>query len=608
MVMRIPGLGSGMDIESMVKGLMNAERIPLDRINQKKQLLTWKTDQYREINAKMAALRSAMNDFRYGSLFSLMKATSADPAKVAVSASGTANPVNHSMIVDSLASAARLVGGQITPTAQYGLMAGTALSTSTVIDASNNQLNVTFDGTSRTITLALQTYNEASLQAELQTQLNQTFGNGRLTVGLDAGNQLSITPNGVEGSLSQVKVTAVAANGGLVALGFQDQQTYKFDPNQGLDTQSNKLSATLTGTSFTVNGVTITYNATDSLQSIINRVNSSAAGVNMSYDPLADKLVVTSKSTGSTSQVIVTDETGGNFSTIFNVSGSVTPGTDAKVTIDGVTTYRNTNQFTLDGVTYTLNGTTTGPISIGITTDIDATVAKIKDFVTKYNDLVGLMNTRYNEQKYRDFAPLTDEQKSAMKDNDIANWQAKAQSGLLSRDSQLAAIRSDLRSLTTRQVQNTQSSYNALYQIGITTAPYSAGQQNEAGKLVIDEGKLRKALSDDSTGVIKLFSNQPDPTLPAATAEPQKGLAQVLFEKLDTGITNLSKVAGRSGGGYLDPSTSIGNQLKKMEDQILQMNDRLIRKENYYYNQFTAMDQAIQKGNSQMSWLSSQLG
>ena len=47
MNMRISGLASGMDTESMIRDMMNAHRIPLDKITQKKQYVEWQLDDYR---------------------------------------------------------------------------------------------------------------------------------------------------------------------------------------------------------------------------------------------------------------------------------------------------------------------------------------------------------------------------------------------------------------------------------------------------------------------------------------------------------------------------------------------------------------------------------
>ena len=48
MVTRISGMASGMDIDTMVKGMMDAERVPLDKLYQKKTYTEWQRDDYRK--------------------------------------------------------------------------------------------------------------------------------------------------------------------------------------------------------------------------------------------------------------------------------------------------------------------------------------------------------------------------------------------------------------------------------------------------------------------------------------------------------------------------------------------------------------------------------
>lgn len=60
MVTRINGF-SGMDIDSMVKSMMAAKRVPLDKLNQDKQVLQWTREGYRELN-------SVLYDFRTNKL------------------------------------------------------------------------------------------------------------------------------------------------------------------------------------------------------------------------------------------------------------------------------------------------------------------------------------------------------------------------------------------------------------------------------------------------------------------------------------------------------------------------------------------------------------
>ena len=54
--MRISGLATGMDIDSIVKDMVRAKRIPYDKMSQKKQTLEWKRDQYREMNTLLLGI------------------------------------------------------------------------------------------------------------------------------------------------------------------------------------------------------------------------------------------------------------------------------------------------------------------------------------------------------------------------------------------------------------------------------------------------------------------------------------------------------------------------------------------------------------------------
>lgn len=57
MVMRVSGFSSGLDIDSVVKKMMAAKRVPLDKLNQQKTLMEWQRDSYREFNAKLVDLK-----------------------------------------------------------------------------------------------------------------------------------------------------------------------------------------------------------------------------------------------------------------------------------------------------------------------------------------------------------------------------------------------------------------------------------------------------------------------------------------------------------------------------------------------------------------------
>ena len=69
------------------------------------------------------------------------------------------------------------------------------------------------------------------------------------------------------------------------------------------------------------------------------------------------------------------------------------------------------------------------------TTNVDEMMTKIKEFVTTYNGLIKDFTDQTKESKYRDYAPLTDEQKKDMSENEVKLWEEKAKSGLLRNDS-----------------------------------------------------------------------------------------------------------------------------------------------------------------------------
>lgn len=104
MAIRISGLASGMDIDDIVSKLMKTERVPLDKLTQKKQTLEWQRDSYREINTKIKDLQESINLMLRPSTYGAKKVTSSDES--AVTATGTTNAASGTIQVNKLATAA----------------------------------------------------------------------------------------------------------------------------------------------------------------------------------------------------------------------------------------------------------------------------------------------------------------------------------------------------------------------------------------------------------------------------------------------------------------------------------------------------------------------
>ncbi|EFM09014.1 flagellar hook-associated 2 domain protein [Paenibacillus curdlanolyticus YK9] len=237
--------------------------------------------------------------------------------------------------------------------------------------------------------------------------------------------------------------------------------------------------------------------------------------------------------------------------------------------------------------------------SSGVPLTDDEIVAKVKEMASKYNDMVSSLNTELDEEKYRDYQPLTSDQKAAMSESDISNWEAKAKSGSLRNDDVLGRAVKDLRGLTSTKLigSDVNTSFDTLTEIGITTPAYMKGSADN-GKLIVNETKLRAALATNRDDVIAMFSRQD------AGAESGKGIFQRAYEIADKAITSIT----RKLYGGLTTAESLSQQIGKIDSKVTDMNERISKREDYYYRMFSNMEKAIANSNAQISWLQSQLG
>lgn len=105
--MRIGGLASGIDTDSLVKEMMAAQKLPQDKLTQQKTFTEWQKDAYRDVNLSLSNLRTVASDMRFqGSFNSYSSAVSGNsviPETTAMSVSGS-----YKVNVVSLASGAKV--------------------------------------------------------------------------------------------------------------------------------------------------------------------------------------------------------------------------------------------------------------------------------------------------------------------------------------------------------------------------------------------------------------------------------------------------------------------------------------------------------------------
>src|SRR5690625_1349208 len=108
--MRIGGLATGMEIDQIVNRLMDAERIPLRRMEQDRTMLTWKQEAFRDLNLGLSELDQMMLDMKLSRTYGAKNIRSTQEQSVtATGGSQTAEGTYH-IQVNQLATTAMNVG------------------------------------------------------------------------------------------------------------------------------------------------------------------------------------------------------------------------------------------------------------------------------------------------------------------------------------------------------------------------------------------------------------------------------------------------------------------------------------------------------------------
>lgn len=231
---------------------------------------------------------------------------------------------------------------------------------------------------------------------------------------------------------------------------------------------------------------------------------------------------------------------------------------------------------------------------VDVTRDTDQIYNGIVKFVDEYNKIMEKIHSLLVEDPdYKDYLPLTDDQKSQMSDREIELWEEKAKTGLLRGDSALNSIWDDLRSTIYAKPSGSDL---GIYNIGITTS----ASTEYGGQLVIDHSKLKEMINSDPESVRKLFTDSVD------------GVATSLNNAINRAARSSSANPGRlvalAGSSKSDTSSSLYKQMKAIDDNLTTLQDRYDSEYQRYWSQFNAMEQYIQQMNQQASWLAQQLG
>ena len=113
-MIRMTGLNSGLDTDSIVQALMSAQRMKKTKVTSKKTKLEWKKDIWSEMNTKLYDFyKGSLNKIKSQSAYKTKAATSSDTSKVTATATSQAAEGTCKVKVDSLASAQYVTSGKL---------------------------------------------------------------------------------------------------------------------------------------------------------------------------------------------------------------------------------------------------------------------------------------------------------------------------------------------------------------------------------------------------------------------------------------------------------------------------------------------------------------
>ena len=699
MPIRMTGLTSGLDTESLVNQLMSAQRTKQTKVENKKQKLEWKQEIWKGLNTKIYGFyKDSLSKMKYSSNYSTKKASVSDSTKLTATAGTNAAAGSYKVEINKIASAQYVTSGKLnykdtdgktaktatssTKLSDLGMSSGTVLKlevgdkssalevndSTTIKDfvdfCSNAGLNATFDEKQQRFFLSSKDSGEENsfkLSANGYSSDGQTIVNN-----LNDAVGLTNLTSDQKKTYNSIVYGAIASN---KEISSDDITTLQTLAKSSADAEANskatafyraKLEKNYTLSDEDAKAIEDKYNANDTLTNedkataiqkekdekkkadidkqmatdeskaaITTLVESGITAQNVSDAGLDDASQYTFES--KTERDNVAKEAVNNAVTAYNkvaskgitstnsalaalglqnVDGSavsessnplgmvVTEASDTKIVYNGATLKSNNTSIEVAGVTLNLLGTTAAGETVNVTVSNDTSAAydTIKEFITEYNSILKTMNTYYGAASASSYEVLTDDQKKAMSDDEVDKWNTKIKDSLLRRDSTLSGLISTMKTNMMGTVTASNGKTYSLANLGITT---SANNYNEGGLLHIKGDEDDDEFADSTNTLMQMLEEDPD-----TVKEVLSGLASNLYDSLNKkmGTTTLSSALTF----YNDKE--MASQLSDYKKEISDWESKLSDMEEKYYSQFSAMETALAKIQSQQNTLSSYLG
>jgi flagellar hook-associated protein 2 len=474
-----------------------------------------------------------------------------------------------------------------------------------------------YNGVSKTIYLKEGILNGSDLKSYLQTELDKSYGAGKVEVSYDSLDTKKLTFKTVDSS-SNTNLFSVSGISAELSnfTGIQSGDCNRLNKTSAIGEAGLKVGLNETtlsngnsGYAIKINDKLFEFEKSASLNDVIKTINNDAdAKVTISYLSTTDTFSIKADETGSNMTVKIEEVSGGNLSNALFGDATyqnVVAGKDTIMTysLNGAetTVVRSTANFSIDGINIELSKKAEGltDVTFDVTNNTDEVVERIKGFINDYNEIIELLNSKTKEKPNRDYQPLTPDQQEEMEEDEIKDWTEQAKKGVLYGDSNMNSV---LRKLRQAMTGKTSVSSLTLSDIGISSA-----SMDTSGKLVIDEDKLKAKLLESPDEIANLFSG-------TTSVEGEiSGIAVQMRELLVANVGNygtsgiLIEEAGLDSGRTSDKN-NISKRIEDYDDKMEELKDKMEDERKRYWSKFSSLETTLNKLNSQSSYFTDMMG
>lgn len=495
MAIRLTGLNSGLDTESMITELVSAKKVSVDNLKKERTKLSWKVDAWKSLNTKILSMYSTIDKLRFDNAYVKKKSTVSQTGILSVVAGETSVNGVQTASVQSLAKAGYLTGGKLK-----------------------------------------------------------------------------------------------TADGGKVAA----------------DTKVTDLGIAA-GSSFTINGKEVTIDENTTMSGLVSQLK--AGGVDANFDENQQRLYISAKETGKDNDFSFTGDdallkTLGLVEDPSNPDGAVKiKGENAVMLLNGVKYESTTNTFQINGTTYTATGLsdknadgTFKELSITTMDDYDGIYDTIRDFFSQYNSLINEMDKLYNAESSKGYEPLLSEEKEALSDSEVEEWEKKIKDSLLRKDSSLSSV---ISSMTTTMMGSVSVNGKDMYlsSFGIATLGYFNAEDNEKHAYHI-AGDPKDTSTAENKDVLK--------SMIASDPESVKSFFSQMANNLYKSMgKTLERIPDFKSYRKVYNDQQLDKELEGYETKIKEAEEALTAYEDKWYDKFAAMETALSKLSSKQNAISS---